>query len=65
VFAGILALLMALGGGEASRYSPIARLSFVVTFLLAVLVFGEELTVPKGIGVLMAAGAVLLLSSDF
>ncbi|GEM_PF-3496821 len=64
VFAGILALLMALGGGEASRYSPVARLGFVVTFLLAVFVFGEELTVPKGIGVIMAAGAVFLLSLD-
>lgn len=64
VFAGILALLIALSTGEASRYAPITRLGFVVTFLLAVFVFGEKLTVSKGVGVLLAAGAVVLLSLD-
>jgi len=36
-----------------------------VTFLLAIFVFGEELTVSKGVGVVLAAGAVILLSLDF
>lgn len=65
VFAGILSLLIALSTGEASRYAPITRLGFVVTFLLAVFVFGEKLTLPKGIGVVLAAGAAVLLSLDF
>jgi uncharacterized membrane protein len=64
VFAGILARLFALSTGEASRFAPITRLGFVVTFLLAVFVFGEKLTVPKGVGVLLAVGAVILLSLD-
>ena len=64
IFAGILALLIALSTGEASRYAPITRLGFVVTFLLAVFVFGERLTVTKMVGVAMAAGAVVLLSLD-
>ncbi len=64
VFAGILALLIALSTGEASRYAPIARLGFVVTFVLAVFVFGESLTVTKIVGLAMAVGAVVLLSLD-
>jgi len=64
VFAGILALLIALSTGEASRYAPITRLSFVLTFLLAVFVFGESLTFTKAVGVALAAGAVVLLSLD-
>ena len=64
VFAGILALLIALSTGEASRYAPITRLGFVVTFLLAILVFGEKLTLSKGVGVFLAAVAAVLLSLD-
>lgn len=64
IFAGILALLIALSTGEASRYVPITRLGFVVTFLLAVFVFGESLTLTKAVGVGLAAGAVILLSLD-
>ena len=64
IFAGILALLIALSTGEASRYAPITRLGFVVTFLLAVFVFGESLTLTKAVGVGLAAGAVILLSLD-
>lgn len=62
IFAGILALLFALSTGEANRIVPITRLGFVVTFLLATFVFGESLTVSKGIGVVLAAGAIILLS---
>lgn len=65
IFAGILALLFALSTGEASRYAPITRLGFVVTFLVATFVFGESLTVSKGVGVVLAVGAVVLLSLDF
>lgn len=64
IFAGILALLFALSTGEANRFVPITRLGFVVTFLLATFVFGESLTVSKGIGVVLAAGAIILLSSN-
>ena len=62
IFAGILALLFALTTGEANRFVPITRLGFVVTFLLATFVFGESLTIFKGIGVTLAVVAVILLS---
>jgi len=41
IFAGILALLIAVSTSEASQYAPITRLSFVSTFLLAIFVFGD------------------------
>lgn len=62
VFAGILALLLALSTGEANRFVPITRLGFVVTFLLATFVFGESLTISKGIGMALAPAAIILLS---
>ena len=65
IFAGILALLFALSGGEANRFVPITRMGFVVTFLLATFVFGESLTLSKALGVVLAALAVILLSVDF
>jgi len=65
VFAGILALLLALSTGEANRYVPITRMGFVVTFLLATFIFGESLTLSRGIGVALAVAAVILLSLDF
>jgi uncharacterized membrane protein len=65
IFAGILALLIALSTGEANRYVPITRLGFVVTVLLSTLVFGESMTLSKGLGAALAVGAVILLSLDF
>jgi len=65
IFAGILALLFALSDGEANRFVPITRMGFVVTFLLATFVFGESITLPKALGVVLAALAVILLSVDF
>jgi len=64
VFGDILALRIALRTSEASGYAPITRLGFAVTFLLAVFVFGEKLTVSKGVGVLLVAVATFLLSLD-
>jgi len=65
IFAGILALLIAVSTGEASQHAPITRLSFVLTFLLAIFVFGETLTISKAVGVVLAVGAIALLSLDF
>src|SRR3972149_4423208 len=64
IFAGILALMFALSTGEASRLVPITRMGFVVTFLLATFVLGESLSLSKGIGVVLAATAIVLLSLD-
>ncbi|MCK5414646.1 MAG: EamA family transporter, partial [Thermoplasmata archaeon] len=58
-------LLMALVGGDASTAVPISQLCFVVTAVLAVLVFKERLTPYKVAGVLAAVTAVVVLSTTF
>jgi len=64
IFIGILGLLFALTTGQASRFVPITRMGFVVTFLLATILFGESVTPSKLAGVVLAAAAVILLSVD-
>jgi uncharacterized membrane protein len=56
-------LLMALIGGDASTAVPISQLCFVVTAVLAVLLFQERLTSLKVIGIGAAVAAVLVLST--
>jgi transporter family protein len=62
-FASVL-LLLALVGGDASTAVPISQLCFVVTAVLAVIVFRERLTTLKAVGIVSAVVAVLVLSSD-
>ena len=59
---GTLVLLLALKKGEASIVVPIARLGFVVTAVCAFIFIGEQLTLTKGLGILFAIAAILLLS---
>lgn len=56
-------LLMALIGGDASSAVPISQLCFVVTAVLAVLLFQERLTPLKVMGIAAAVVAVLVLST--
>jgi transporter family protein len=56
-------LLMSLVDGDASVSVPISQLCFVVTAILAVILFREKVTWIKVGGVLAAVVAVLILSS--
>lgn len=57
-------LLASLIQGDASVSVPISQLCFVVTAVLAILVFREHPTVWRVLGVLSAVFAVVLLSTD-
>ena len=50
--------LTALSIGEASIIYPIIQLSFVVTAILGIILLHEEFTKGKGLGILLALGAV-------
>jgi transporter family protein len=56
-------LLLALVGGDASVAVPISQLCFVVTAILAVIIFQERLTPLKMIGIVAAVLAVVVLST--
>jgi uncharacterized membrane protein len=58
-------LLLALVGGEASTAVPISQLCFVVTAVLAVVLFRERITPVRGLGIASAVLAVLVLSSGW
>ncbi len=60
---GIVFFLTGLGAGEATRVAPLGRMGFVVTFILAALLLGESVTLTKALGVALAVGAAILLSS--
>ena len=49
-------------GGQVSVNAPIYRLNLVVTAVLAIAFLGEKITRPKLLGLLLAVGAVVLLS---
>ncbi len=61
-FAGTFALLAALQIGEASIVVPIGRMGFVVTAICAFIFIGEQLTITKGLGILSAVTAIILIS---
>ncbi len=56
-------LVSALERGEAGIMVPINQMSFGLTALLAVFWFKEKWSLPKTLGMLLATGAVYLLSS--
>jgi len=56
-----MAYFKALSVGEASRVIPVDRTSVVFGVILAALVLGERLTLPKAVGsVLIVMGAILV-----
>jgi len=64
VFIAMLALLLALKVGDASIVVPIGRMGFVITAVFAFIFLGETLTVTKGLGILCAIIAIILLSKE-
>lgn len=59
----LISLLTGLSEGEASTIVPIARLGFVITFSIAIVFLGEQVTLQKILGILFAVLAVVLLST--
>jgi transporter family protein len=64
LFFGIWAFMRSVSLGEASVSTPIYRISFVITALVAILFLGEHMTFRKGAGFLLAAASIFFLS-DF
>jgi uncharacterized membrane protein len=62
LFFGIWAFMRSVSLGEASVSTPIYRISFVITALAAILFLGEQMTIRKGIGFLLAAASIFFLS---
>ncbi len=62
IFFGFWAFMRSVSLGEASVSTPIYRISFTVTALVAILFLGEPMTLRKGVGFLLAAGSIFLLS---
>lgn len=58
----LILLVSALMQGEAGVIVPINQMSFVLTAALAVPWFGESWSIPKTTAIILAVGAVLLLS---
>ncbi|MBW1944082.1 MAG: DMT family transporter [Deltaproteobacteria bacterium] len=58
----IWAFMRSVSLGEASVSTPIYRISFVITALVAILFLGEQMTIRKGIGFLLAAASIFFLS---
>jgi transporter family protein len=54
--------LFALKAGNASVIVPIVRMGFVVTSICAFLFLKEKITLDKGLGILFAVAALVLLS---
>ena len=57
-----IAFIRALQLGEASIVNTIRALSAAVTVIVAILVLGEKLTLLKGLGIVLAIVAAVLLS---
>jgi len=63
-FLGLWAFMRSVSLGQASVSTPIYRISFAVTALVAILFLGEPMTLRKGAGFALAAASIFLLS-DF
>ncbi len=64
VLIGLWAFMKSLKLGETSVSTPIYRISFVITALIAIVFLGEPMTIRKGTGFLLA-GASIFFISDF
>ncbi len=60
---GLIALLYGLQHGQGSVVIPISRLGLSLATVLSILFLGEPLTVTKALGIALAVGAVVLLST--
>lgn len=62
IFFGTYAFMKSVQLGEASVSTPIYRISFVITALLAICFLNEPMTYRKGLGFLFATASILFLS---
>ncbi|MFZ3309318.1 MAG: EamA family transporter, partial [Xanthobacteraceae bacterium] len=62
LFGGFVLLLHGLALGPASVLVPVAQMSFVITALFGIAVFGERLDLRKGLGLAVAAVALVLFA---
>jgi transporter family protein len=62
IFFATAAFMKSVDLGEASVSTPIYRISFVITALLAIVFLHESMTLQKGLGFLFAAAAIFFLS---
>lgn len=60
-FVAQIAFYHALKLGDVSRVVPVSAAYFLIAFVLGIFVLGENLSVQKGIGMLMVLGGVWLL----
>lgn len=63
-FIGFWSFMRSVEFGETSGSTPIYRMSFVVTAMLAVWFLGESITLPKILGLILT-GCAIFLFSDF
>jgi len=61
---GYIFFVVAVKGGDASIVVPLTALYPVVTVVLGVVLLGEEMSINKLAGVILAVVAILLLSSE-
>ena len=59
---GLIALYLAIEGGPVSIVIPIMGINSMVAVLLGFSILREKVTVRKGLGVLLAVSAIILLS---
>ncbi len=64
IFFSFWAFMRSVRQGEASVSTPIYRIGFVITALIAIVFLGEPMTLRKGAGFLLA-GAAIFFISDF
>jgi transporter family protein len=59
---GAITLYLALDSGPVSIVIPIIGMHALVAVILGIIILREKVTLRKGLGVLMAMGAIILLS---
>ena len=62
LFVGLYLLLEALKTGPASTIVPISQMSFVITAIVGILLFKENFSTRKMLGLVLTIGAILILS---
>ena len=63
IFFGFWAFMRSVRLGEASISTPIYRINFVITALIAIFFLGEPMTLRKGIGFLLAGASIFFISN--
>lgn len=59
---GVVSFYTALSRGPASVVVPVFAMNFAVASILGIVFLGEGMTVQRGVGLLLAVGAIILLT---